>query len=207
MKFLKTVIVAIVLMVNVLIAPPSWAGQDHTKGTDYAEVTQALNQLLQAKDAPDQAGYTPEEYQQQLAKLQAQKYVMETTTKRAQCHNQTNGTLAVYANKPKKLPTQLYYLAAGQETDDDWDCDGYYLPAGTQAVLGPNEEAQSLTEPLAVKFVDGTQSIVRTNPATGAVELNVAPAKLFKAGETNWAIPSLSQADTNAQTPRSQIID
>jgi len=207
MKFLKIALVALVLLVNLIIAPPSWAGKDFTKGTDYAEVTQAINQLLQAKDNPEQAGYTPEAYQQALSQLQQQKYVMETARKRAQCHNETTGTLAVYANKPKKSPTQLYYLAAGQETDDDWDCDGYYLPAGTQVVLGLNAQAQALTEPLAVKFVDGTQSIVRTNPATGAIELNVAPAHVFKAGETNWTIPSLSQADVNAQTPSPQIID
>ena len=207
MKFLKIALVAIVLLGNLIIAPPSWAGKDFTKGADYAEVTQAINQLVQAKDNPEQAGYTPEAYQQRLSQLQQQKYVIETARKRAQCHNETTGTLAVYANKPKKSPTQLYYLAAGEETDDDWDCDGYYLPAGTQVVLGPNAEAQALTEPLAVKFVDGTQSIVRTNPATGAIELNVAPAHVFKAGETNWTIPSLSQADVNAQTPSPQIID
>ena len=207
MKFLKIALVAIVLLGNLMIAPPSWAGKDFTKGADYAEVTQAINQLVQAKDNPEQAGYTPEAYQHRLSQLQQQKYVIETARKRAQCHNETTGTLAVYANKPKKSPTQLYYLAAGEETDDDWDCDGYYLPAGTQVVLGPNAEAQALTEPLAVKFVDGTQSIVRTNPATGAIELNVAPAHVFKAGETNWTIPSLSQADVNAQTPSPQIID
>ncbi|HEY9611083.1 hypothetical protein [Allocoleopsis sp.] len=207
MKFLKIALVAIVLLGNLIIAPPSWAGKDFTKGADYAEVTQAINQLVQAKDNPEQAGYTPEAYQQRLSQLQQQKYVIETARKRAQCHNETTGTLAVYANKPKKSPTQLYYLAAGEETDDDWDCDGYYLPAGTQVVLGPNAEAQALTEPLAVKFVDGTQSIVRTNPATGAIELNVAPAHVFKVGETNWTIPSLSQADVNAQTPSPQIID
>jgi hypothetical protein len=207
MKFLKIVIIAIVFMVNLVIAPPSWAGKDFTKGTDYAEVTQAINQLLQAKGNPEQAGYTPEDYQQTLSQLQQQKYVMETATKRAQCHNETNGMLAVYANKPKKSSTQLYYLAAGNETDDDWDCDGYYLPAGSQVALGPNAETQLLAEPIAVKFVDGTQSIARTNPATGAIELNIAPAKIFKAGETMWMIPSLSQTDINAQAPSSQIID
>lgn len=207
MKFLKIAVVALVLLANLIIAPPSWAGKDFTKGADYAEVTQAINQLLQAKDNPEQAGYTPEAYQQKLSQLQQQKYVIETADKRAQCHNETIGTLAVYANKPKKSPTQLYYLAAGEETDDDWDCDGYYLPAGSQVVLSPNEQAQALTEPVAIKFVDGTQSIVRTNPATGAIELNVPPAHVFKAGETNWTIPSLSQADINAQTPSAQIID
>lgn len=207
MKFLRIALVAIVLLVNLAITPAAWAGKDFTKGTDYAEVTQAINQLLQVKDSPEQAGYTPETYQQRLSQLQQQKYVMETATKRAQCHNETPGTLAVYANKPKKSSTQLYFLAAGNETDDDWDCDGFYLPAGTLVVLGPNVEAQTLAEPIAVKFVDGTQSIARTNPATGAVELNVAPAQVFKTGETIWAIPNFSQTDINAQTPSPQIID
>lgn len=207
MKFFRIVLVAIVLLVNLAITPAAWAGKDFTKGTDYAEVTQAINQLLQVKDSPEQAGYTPETYQQRLSQLQQQKYVMETATKRAQCHNETPGTLAVYANKPKKSPTQLYFLAAGNETDDDWDCDGFYLPAGTPVVLGPNVEAQTLAEPIAVKFVDGTQSIARTNPATGAVELNGVPAQVFKAGETNWTIPGFSQTEINAQTPSPQIID
>ena len=206
MKFLKVAIVALVLLVNVIIAPPSWAGQDHRKGADYAEVTQAINQLTQAQSNPEQAGYTPEQIQQQLAKLQAQKSVMESTTTRAQCHNQTASNVAVYVSKPKKLPTQLYYLAAGQETDDDWDCDGYYIPAGTQVALDPATGVQTLTEPLAVKFVDGTQSILRTNLA-GALEFNVPPATVFKAGETAWTIPSLAQADINAQAPSPQIID
>lgn len=207
MNFLKIVLVALVFVVNLAIAQPSWAGKDFTKGADYAEVTQALNQLQQAKDAPDQAGYTPEQYQQRLQELQFQKYIIETARKRAQCHNETGGTLAVYANKPKKSPTQLYFLGAGEETDDDWDCDGIYLPAGTQVVLGPNAVAQELTEPTVVKFVDGTQSIARTNAATGGIELNIAPAKVFKAGEINWSIPTFSQADINAQPLSEQILD
>lgn len=207
MKFLKIALVAIVLLVNLIIAPPSWAGKDFTKGTDYAEVTQAINQLLQVKDTPDQAGYTPEEYQQKLSQLQQQKYIIETATKRAQCRNNTGQTLAVYANKPKKSATQLYFLAAGEITDDDWDCDGIYIPAGTQANLGPTTEPQNLSEPTAIKVVDGTQLVVTNNPATGGIQLNVVPAKVFKAGEVNWTIPSFSQADINAQTPSPQIID
>lgn len=207
MKFLKVALVALVLLVNLAIAPPSWASKDFTKGTDYAEVTQAIAQLMQIKDTPEQAGYTPETYQQQLNQLQQQKLVMETATKRAQCHNDTTGTLAVFANKPKKLPTQLYYLAAGTETDDDWDCDGVYIPAGTPIAFGFGAEVQTPDEAIAVTFVDGTQSFVRTNPATGAVELSVSPAKILKAGETEWMIPTLSQAELNAQAPSPQIID
>ncbi|MBD2446260.1 hypothetical protein H6G76_03615 [Nostoc sp. FACHB-152] len=207
MQFIKIILVALVFIVNLTIAQPSWASKDFTKGADYAEVTQALNQLLTVRDNPEQAGYTPEQFQQQLSQLQSQKYVMETAIKRAQCQNETGRTLGIYANKPKKSPTQLYYLAAGQITDDDWDCDGIYLPAGSQVVLTPNGQVQELTEPIAVKFVDGTQSIARTNPATGAIELNVAPAKVFKAGEGTWLLPTLSQADIDAQVPSPQIID
>ena len=207
MQILKIVLVALVFIVNLMIAQPSWAGKDFKKGVDYAEVTQALNQLITTKDAPEQAGYTPEEFQHRIAQLQFQKNVMETAKKRAQCRNETGRTLAVYANKPKKSPTQLYFLAAGQITDDDWDCDGIYLPAGTQLVLSPNTPAQELTEPIAVKFVDGTQSVARINPATGALELNVEPAKVFKAVESDWLLPALSQADIDAQVPSPQLID
>ena len=207
MQFLKIVLVALVFILNMMIAQPSWASKDFTKGADYAEVTQELNQLLTVQNTPDQAGYTPEQLQQRLAQLQSQKYTMETARKRAQCRNETGRTLAVYANKPKKYPTQLYFLAAGQITDDDWDCDGIYLPAGTQVVLAPGTQPQELTEAIAVKFVDGTQSIARTNFTTGAIELNVQPAKVFKTGESNWLLPTLSQADIDRQIPSPQLID
>ncbi|HLO83766.1 MAG TPA: hypothetical protein VK203_01960 [Nostocaceae cyanobacterium] len=207
MQFLKIIFVVFILLVNLVIAPPSWAGKDFTKGSDYAEVTQELNQLLQVKDTPEQAGYTPEQFQQRLAQLQSQKSIIENANKRSQCRNETGKTLGVYANKPKKSLTQLYFLAAGQITDDDWDCDGIYLPVGTQVVLTPNGEPQQLTESIAVKFVDGTQSIAKTNPTTGAIELNIEPAKVFKAGEGNWSIPALSQADIDLQIPTPQLID
>ncbi|MEG5172416.1 hypothetical protein [Microcoleus sp. B3-D7] len=206
-KFFKLILVALVLFVNLAVAQPSWAGKDFTKGADYAEVTQELNQLLSAQSDPSTAGYTPEQYQQRLAELQMQKYVIETAKKRAQCRNQTGQTLAVYANKPKKSPTQLYFLAAGEITDDDWDCDGIYLPAGTQATFGPAAQPLSLAEPVAIKVVDGTQLIATTSAATGGIQLNVAPAKVFKAGETTWTLPSFSQAEINAQVPTPQLID
>ncbi|MEH2050275.1 hypothetical protein [Nostoc sp.] len=207
MQFLKIILVALVLMLNLVIAQPSWASKDFTKGADYTEVTQALNQLLTVKDTPEQAGYTPEQFQQRLTQLQSQKNIIETARKRAQCRNETGKTLAVYANKPKKSPTQLYFLGAGTITDDDWDCDGIYLPAGSQVVLGPNAQPQELTEPIAIQFVDGTQSLARTNPATGAIELNVEPAKVFKTGESTWLLPTYSQADIDTQIPTPQLID
>ena len=36
MKFLKFILVALVLLVNLVVAQPTWAGKDLTKGYDNA---------------------------------------------------------------------------------------------------------------------------------------------------------------------------
>ncbi|MEH1839775.1 MAG: hypothetical protein V7L20_13620 [Nostoc sp.] len=74
-------------------------------------------------------------------------------------------------------------------------------------VLGPNAQPQELAQPIAVKFVDVTQSIARTNPVTSAIELNVEPAKVFKASESSWLLPNFSQANIDTQIPTPQLID
>jgi hypothetical protein len=212
MKLFKFALVALVLLVNLVVAQPSWAERPNlTTGSDYTEVTQAINNLLKAKDTPDQSNYTPEEIQQQLGELNLQKYILETAQDWAQCRNQTGKTLAVYAHKPKNASqgNTLFFLGNGQVTDDDWDCDGVYLPSATKvAGLTPADaQVQDLAEPLAIKVVDGTQLIAKTNPETGAVEFNITPAKLFKAGEGNWSIPNLTQADIDATFPNAPIED
>lgn len=203
MKFLKFALVALILLVNLAIASPAWADKDFTKGTDYAEVTQALDELVKVKDAPDR-GYTPEQYQQRLDDLLFQKYVLETAEDPAQCHNETGKTLAIYATK-KSGAASLYFLGDGKVTDDDWSCKGVYLPSGTKVAVTPLAPVQELTQAIAFKIVDGTQLVGKTNPQTGAIEFNVRPAKTFKAGETDWSIPTLSQADIDAKTPNAPI--
>ena len=214
MKLFKIALAALVLLVNLAIAQPSWADRPNlTKSPDYTEVTQLLGGLLQAKDAPEQADYTPEEIQQKIGELKLQKYILETAADWGQCRNETGKTLAVYAHKPKKSSVSqestLYYLGDGEITDDDWNCDGVYLPSGVKvAGLTPGDtQEQELSDPVALKVVSGTQLVAKTNPETGAVELNVTPAKVFKAGEVSWSIPALSQADVDAQTPNAPIDD
>jgi hypothetical protein len=190
-----------------MMAQPSWASKDFTKGADYTEVNQAINQLLQVKDTPEEAGYTPEQLQQQLAKLESQKTILETAKKRAQCRNETGKTLGVYASDGGKTPSELYFLATGQITDDDWDCDGFYFPAGTQVVFSPNTAVQELSESITVKFVDGTQSIATADPTTGAIQLNLEPAKIVKASESKGLIPRLSPEEIDTQIPSPELID
>ncbi|MBW4562850.1 MAG: hypothetical protein KME32_17210 [Mojavia pulchra JT2-VF2] len=211
MKLFKTLLLVFTLLVNFLIVQPSWADPPRlTQTPDYAEVKQALNELIQAKSAPAESGYTPEQIEQKTGELNLQKYILETALEWGQCRNQTGQNLAVYAHKAKRnQQPSLYYLGNGKITDDEWNCDGVYLPAGAKiaGLITGDTQGQELTEPLALKFVPGTQLIAQTNPQTGAIELNVSPAKVFKAGETTWSIPNLSAVDISAQFPNAPIED
>ena len=95
----------------------------------------------------------------------------------------------------------LYYLANGETTDDDWNCDAVYLPTGTKIAGQPE-----LTEPLAAQFVSGTRMVAKTTP-TGELEFNVSPAKLLKSGEGNLMIPNLTLASVETTTPNAPIED
>ena len=214
MKPLRALLIVLVIMANLVFAQPSFADKPKfSQSPDYTEVTQSLDNLLKAKNAPDQSGYTPEEIQKKIGVLQLEKYILETAEDWAQCRNETGKTLAIYAHKPKKSSfsdeSTLYYLGNGKSTDEDWNCDGVYLPSGVKVagLTSSDPQGEELGEPLAIKIVPGTQLVAKTNPETNAVEFSVAPAKFFKAGEGNWSVPNLAQADIDAQTPNAPIDD
>lgn len=213
MKLLKIFLVTLALLVNLVVTKPAWADPPRlTNSPEYQEVTQALNDLLQARDNPN-SDYTPEQFQQRVGQLQLQKYILETARNWGVCRNETGKTLAVYAHKPKKsffpnsAPSELFYLANGEETDDEWSCDGVYLPNGASVagLVSGDTQAQELAEPIAIKPITGTQLVATSNPETGAIEFNVPPAKVFKAGEGNLSIPNLSQADIDTQAPNAPV--
>ncbi|KAB8334738.1 hypothetical protein SD80_006820 [Scytonema tolypothrichoides VB-61278] len=220
MKIFKAVLAFLFLVLNLVIAQPSFADPIAEKSPEYAQITQQLNQLLQARSNPSAAGYnTAEELQKSISDLQFQKYVMETTEDWGVCRNETGKTLAVYAHKPSKNGSSantLFYLGNGQKTDEDWDCDGIYVPsgvnvAGVKVPVGENQEQvgenqeQQLGQPLFVKIVDGTQLIARTNALTGEIELNAPPAGVVPASEQNPVGPNFSQAQIDAQVPNAPI--
>jgi hypothetical protein len=205
MKFLKAVLVVLMFCVSLLVSQPASADPIAEKSPEYAEITQALDTLLQSVADPAAAGYTDETLQQKVASLQLQKYIMETSEDWGVCKNATAGTLGVYAHRPSKkgvVENTLFYLGAGQTTDDDWDCDGVYLPSGSRVSLNPTDvEGQTLSEPIAVKIVDGTQLVITTN-SNGITEFNLPPAETLTASTaTNWSIPDLAQADIDAAKP------
>lgn len=154
MKLIRVFLIALVVVANLVFAQPSLADRPKlTQSTDYTEVTQALDSLLQAQSS-NQSDYTPEEIQKQIGVLQLEKYIMETAKDWAQCSNKTGKTLAIYAHKPKKSSSDqstLYYLGDGKSTDEEWNCDGVYLPSGVKVagLTSSAPQGEELSEPLS----------------------------------------------------------
>jgi hypothetical protein len=206
MKLANFVLVSLMLIANLLFAQPSWADKpSFLKNPDYIEVTQGLNALKMAQETQAQTeNYNPEQIQNKIDELEFQKYALETGINWGQCENATGKTLAVYGPQPKfdddddeedyPYANGLYFLADGQTTKNKWDCQGVYLPSDAQTTISSNGQNEELAGPAAIKVVDGTQLIVRTNADTGAIEFSIPPTQILKTGEANWFIPKVSQA-------------
>jgi hypothetical protein len=200
MKFGKYLLVLFMILVNFTFAQSAFAEPPKfTTNPDYLEVTQTLTELSQAQEAQIQAGGTiSETTQKQIDELTFQKYALESGINWGQCRNETGKTLAVYGKRPKNKAINengLYFLADGQTTKKKWDCDGFYLPNdATFAGLSPDGQAQTITGPVAVKILDGSQLVIKTNPETAVIEVNIPDVKVVKPGEINWLIPNVSQA-------------
>ncbi len=185
MKLFQTVLVALVMLINLAIAQPSFANKPPvTSNPDYISVTE---ELAKATDPTE------------IAKLQFEKYIIETGESFAECRNLTGSPLVVYGKKSKldqsTFDNALYTLPSGKTTNEDWNCQGIYLPTGL------NNDGLAV----AVKLVTGTQLVATSNPETGLVELNIPAAKVFKAGEVNWAIPDNAEALAAIQLPQAPL--
>ncbi|MBV8887897.1 MAG: hypothetical protein JO235_28410 [Chroococcidiopsidaceae cyanobacterium CP_BM_RX_35] len=201
MNLFKSLLIFLIFLVNLVFAQPSFADKPKfTKNPDYIEVTQALNTFQKTKDSKVQIeNYTPEEVQKKIDELEFQKYTLEAGLNWGQCQNETRKTLAVYGPKPDSddysYKNSLYFLADGQTTKKNWDCDGVYLPSDAKATtISSDRQSQELRGPVAVKIADGTKLVVKANLATSTVEFNVPPNEVLKSGEANWFVPKVSQA-------------
>ncbi|WNZ48510.1 hypothetical protein Q2T42_11790 [Leptolyngbya boryana CZ1] len=205
MNGFRIILVALVLLLNLVGVSPAWADPPKLTGTpEYAEVTQAIANLIRAKAAPEESDLTSVEIEQKLGALNLQKYILETASHYSQCRNSTGSTIAVFAHKAKKAPQSpsvLYYLANGEMTEDEWSCDGVYLPTGTK-LAGLSE----VTEPTVAQFVSGTRLNATVN-AQGELEFNLAPSKFAKSSDSVLPIPDLTVATIQASLPNAPIED
>lgn len=203
LKIVHLVLVCLVLLVNLCITRPAFADRPKLdQNVDYLEITESLDGLLQARNSETlpEGISSPEALQQKITELQYQKYIVESGEGYGICQNNTSQTIAVYGPKAKKSTStydnELYLLPAGEETDEDWDCDGVYFPSDANFAGG------NLGAAAAVKILDGTDLNITENPGTGAIELNLPPVQVFKAGDANWNIPDLTTADLTRQFPQ-----
>lgn len=213
MKLWKSLLILLMIVANLAFAQPSFADRPKfSKNPDYIEVTKALKELSQTKDAQTQVeGLTPEEIQKRTEELTLQKYALETGINWGQCENQTGKTIAVYGKRPNSEDNEdavydnnLYFIANGQSTKKNWDCDGIYLANDVKVAnftSSPNGQGEELRGPVALKILDGTQLVIKTNPATAAIELNVPTVKVITGKEANWFIPDISQAVIETRVP------
>ncbi|MBD1821759.1 hypothetical protein H6F51_04495 [Cyanobacteria bacterium FACHB-DQ100] len=205
MKRFKLVLVALVMLIQIAIVPAALADAPKLTTTpEYTEVTTAIADLLNAKSNPKNSELSPVEIEQKLGALNLQKYILETASDWSQCRNETGKTISVYAHKAKKTPqpSTLYYLGTGKTTDDDWNCDGIYLPTGAKLAGQPE-----LTQPVALQFVSGTQLTITSNP-DGEIELNLPAAKTLTASpDSTLPIPDLTLASVEATAPNAPIED
>src|SRR5918912_326491 len=172
-KLVHLFLVCLVFLGNLCIAQPSFADRPKLdKNIDYLEITESLDGLLQAqnRETLPEGISSPEALQQRIAELQYQKYIVESGEGYGICQNNTNRTIAVYGPKSKKSTStydnELYLLPSGEVTDEDWDCDGVYLPNDAN-IAGLNLGAAG-----AAKILDGTDLKITENSQTGAIEFN-----------------------------------
>ncbi len=207
MKLWKTIFLGLLLCLNFAIATPALADKPNFQDNpNYLEITDNLSKLLDAKankSLPE--GLNSSQVNQKITQLQFEKYIMENGESNTECRNETGKSIAVYGSKTKKTDTNydnaLYLLPDGQTTDEDWNCEGVYLPNDAKVA------GLDLDSAVAAKVLKGTKLIVTANPDTGVYELNLPPAKVFKAGEANWDIPDLTQASLDVQYPKAPIDD
>jgi hypothetical protein len=205
MKIITSLLISLIFLANLLFTQPAIADKPKfLKNPDYIEVTKTLNDLKSAQEAQAQTeSYNPEDIQKRIGELEFQKYAIEMGINWGQCRNETGKTLAVYGPKPKfedddyeyQYDNGLYFLADGQTTKENWDCQGVYLPSDVKlAGVSSDEQGEDVGGPIAVKIADGTQLVVKTNSDTGAAQFSIPPTKVLKPGDVNWFIPNVSQS-------------
>jgi hypothetical protein len=204
MKQLKIWLVTLLCIASFAVASPVLADRIAKKSPDYPVVVENLNSLLELQSNPEQSEYSPEELQQKISDLKLQKYVLETSEDWGVCRNETGKTLSIYARNPKKgTPNTIFYLANGEETDDNWDCEGIYIPNDVKVASLNLPSGESSV----VKILDGTNLTISSSPNTNELLLDIPSALLqtINASDTTWTIPNLTQADIDAQAPNAPI--
>jgi hypothetical protein len=107
--------------------------------------------------------------------------------------NLTAEYLIVYGPKHRSersiFDTSPYVLPPNATTPDNWDCDGFFLPADRTLLRRWRSARRG---PLAIKFRNHRRFAVRSDDA--GVYRCPWPDGIFEPSEINWAIPNFEYA-------------
>ncbi|BDA72769.1 hypothetical protein CAL7716_069350 [Calothrix sp. PCC 7716] len=205
MKLFNYLLLILVIVVNFFFAQPSFADAPKiTKTPEYKELSKKLDTLQDQLEAVKSGetlseNFTVDDLTKRVDELSFQKYALEKGINWGQCRNQTGETIAVYGPLPEESKSEydnaLYFLGSGEVTGTGWDCQGIFVPKGTKVTSLNTDGA------VAIKNSKGTQLIAKTNPDNNAIELNIKPDKVFKAGDINWYIPNVSSQNIASRVP------
>jgi hypothetical protein len=191
MKRLKIALAVLIMLLSLVIAEPSLADPNYKENPDYIQVTKTLKNLQKEIQSD-----VPENIQRQISELKFQKAAIKSGMNWGQCRNKTGRNLAIYGNDSEESSnTEIYFLADGQTTPEEWDCQGVYLPSDVQ-VSGLDK-----TGAVAIKIIDGTRLVVKKNPETSEFELNLPSFKVVNSDKSDWLIPNVSQAFIDSRIP------
>lgn len=189
----------LVFTVNLLCAPPALADRPLSENSDYLAASQALSQLTAEREKKQKAGEAiPEPLESQIEQLTAQTFALESGETWGQCENTSGQVVGVYGPEPDdadnyRYNTGLYFLANGETTAIEWDCEGVLIPKGTKAIATlPDGTNQEFTGLAALKVADGTRVTISQDPE-GQLTLSTAPTAAVNASKAKWPLPNLSQ--------------
>ncbi len=204
-SYLKLFLVALLVVANLAFAQPSLAQKTNfTRGAVNVEHNKSLASPLNAKEVQVKTEKTAPAETQNQDELDFLKYSQASGINWGECRNETGKTIAVYGRKPKKstdtYDNAIYFLGDGQTTEEEWDCNGIYLPSDAKL------KGQTTSGAVAVEILDGTSLVAKSSP-DGTIELNIPNPKIFKSGEVNWYIPNVSQSFIDARIPNAEVDD
>ncbi|WP_019500487.1 hypothetical protein [Pseudanabaena sp. PCC 6802] len=207
---LKLFLIALLVVANLIFAQPSLAQKTNFNRTPVnSELNKPLGSPVNPTISATQGAQVKTEKSVPVA-TQARdeqeflKYAQASGINWGQCRNETGKTIAVYGPKPKRTTdpydTAIYFLGNEQVTEEEWDCNGIYLPSDVKL------KGQTTSGAAAIEILDGTSLVAKSDP-DGTIELNIPNPKILKSGEVNWYIPEVSQSFIDTRIPNAEVDD
>jgi methionine-rich copper-binding protein CopC len=187
----------IVLALLVPLAPAHAAATSPASAPSLASLRQELDALQ------GQQGLYTIQQARRLADLSRLETALAESDHRPTVDNATVHNLGVFVRSKRQagdLPASFAVLAAGEETDDDFETVALFIPANVSVSWAGREPDSGATPARVVRLLPGEHLRVNDAEGTkGGYVLNLPAFALETEASDLAAIPTLSQAELDAQ--------